>query len=63
MKEFIVKKEFLSDKAYHCYKVGEIYKGGKTRRTAMLLHHGFITPAKPFKALKRPHISIKVHFE
>lgn len=48
MKEFIVKKEFLSDKAYHCYKPGEMYKGGRTRRTCMLLKYGFIA-IKPVK--------------
>lgn len=42
LKDFIVKKEFLSHNSKRCYKPGEIYNGGNSFHTKMLLKHGFI---------------------
>lgn len=63
LKEFIVKKEFLSHDSKRCYKAGDKYKGGNSKHTRMLMIHGFIVPVKHPKLFKRPRINIKVHFE
>lgn len=43
LKDYIVKKDFLSTDFKRCYKPGEIYNGGpKTLHTRMLIKHGFI---------------------
>lgn len=46
LKEYNVKKEFLSHKSERAYKIGDTYIGGDSKHTKMLLEHGFIERPK-----------------
>lgn len=63
LREFIVKKEFLSHDSKRCYQTGDKYKGGNSKHTRMLMIHGFIVPVKRPEITKHPRINIKVNFE
>lgn len=51
LKDYIVKKEFLSHNSKRCYKSGEIYNGGNSLHTKMLIKHGFIEEPKCVKKI------------